>query len=100
MTVHGLCTDCAWLCTGCPSHPLDSLKIIFKIIVYAIMVSQGRRAANVGPVHGVCMYPIAPVASNWSRCLFRTGCQFVMSVVQFFTKIGPVSTKLHLQQQH
>ena len=64
------------------------------------MVSQGRRAANVGPVHGVCMYPIAPVASNWSRCLFRTGCQFVMSVVQFFTKIGPVSTKLHLQQQH
>ena len=23
-----------------------------------------------------------------------------MSVVQFFTKIGPVSTKLHLQQQH
>ena len=41
------------------------------------MVSQGRRAANVGPVHGVCMYPIAPVASNWSRCLFRTGYQFV-----------------------
>ena len=78
MTVHGLCTDCAWLCTGCPSHPQDSLKIIFKIIVYAIMVSQGRRAANVGPVHGVCMCPIAPVASNWSRCLFRTWYQFVM----------------------
>ena len=42
------------------------------------MVSQGRRAANVGPVHGVCMYLIGPVASNWSRCLFRTGYQFVM----------------------
>ena len=43
------------------------------------MVSQGHHATD---VRGMCMececYTIAPVASNRSRCLLRTGYQFVM----------------------
>ena len=41
--------------TDCPSRQQDSLEIISKIIVYAIMVSHWRHAANVVPLHGVYM---------------------------------------------
>ena len=51
-----------------------SSKIIFKIIEYALMVSPGCRAANMGPVHGVCMLS------------FRTSCQQLVTV--FFFRTG------------
>ena len=36
-------------------QPHNSIEIIFKISVYAIIVPQGRHVANLGHVHGVCM---------------------------------------------
>ena len=48
------------------------------------MVSQGHHATD---VRGMCIececYTIAPVASNRSRCLLRTGYQFVMSAKSY-----------------
>mgnify|MGYP001800536345 FL=1 len=73
-----LCMGCERLCTDCPSPPQDSLRMISQFIVYAIMCLKGVVQLTWGHMHGVRMYLIGPVASNWSRCLFRTGYQFVM----------------------
>ena len=52
---------CAWAVHGLTQSPTrqpqDYSEIIFKIIVYAIMVSQGRHVANVGHVHGARVLP-------------------------------------------
>ena len=76
-----LCMGCERLCTDCPSPPQDSLRMISQFIVYAIMCLKGVVQLTWGHVHGVRMYLIGPVASNWSRCLFRTGYQFVMEIL-------------------
>ena len=50
---------CAWnvhgLSQSLKTQPHNSINNIFKIIVYAIMVSQGYHEANMGPLHGACM---------------------------------------------
>ena len=94
LSVHKTLKTSLWLCMGCEravdelsqlptGQPHEYLKIFFKIIEYAIIVSQGRRPANAGHVHAVCMLSCCTVAINWSRCLFRTGYQFVMNHQSF-----------------